>query len=147
MSPDVMDFMRICFSARVFEGYGQTENFCGGCLTVQDDNTSGVVGVPFPCTEIKLIDVPDMEYRSTDKPYPRGEICIRGHSVMREYYQVPDKTAETIDSDGWLRTGDIGLFDSAGRLQIIDRRKNIFKLSQVYTIRHVSLRHVMFTLC
>ncbi|KAI7879036.1 acetyl-CoA synthetase-like protein [Lichtheimia hyalospora FSU 10163] len=130
VSPDVMDFMRICFSARVFEGYGQTENFCGGCLTVQDDNTSGVVGVPFPCTEIKLIDVPDMEYLSTDKPYPRGEICMRGHSVMREYYQVPDKTAETIDSDGWLRTGDIGLFDSAGRLQIIDRRKNIFKLSQ-----------------
>ncbi|KAI9245226.1 hypothetical protein BDA99DRAFT_447971 [Phascolomyces articulosus] len=130
VSPDVMDFMRICFSARVFEGYGQTENMCGGCLTIEDDNTSGVVGAPFPCSEIKLIDVPDMNYLSTDKPHPRGEICIRGHSIMREYYKVPDKTAETIDKDGWLMTGDIGLFDSANRIQIIDRRKNIFKLSQ-----------------
>ncbi|KAG2224348.1 hypothetical protein INT45_006748 [Circinella minor] len=130
VSPDVMDFMRICFSARVFEGYGQTENFCGGCLTLQDDNTSGIVGVPFPCSEFKLLDVPDMDYHSTDKPYPRGEICIRGPSIMREYYKVPDKTAETIDKDGWLLTGDIGLVDDAGRIKIIDRRKNIFKLSQ-----------------
>ncbi|KAI9483387.1 MAG: hypothetical protein EXX96DRAFT_558021 [Benjaminiella poitrasii] len=130
VSPDVMDFMRICFSAKVYEGYGQTENFCAGCLTITDDNTSGVVGAPFPCSEIKLVDVPDMDYRSTDKPYPRGEICIRGHAVMREYYQTPDKTAETIDQDGWLHTGDIGMFDSANRLMIIDRLKNIFKLSQ-----------------
>ncbi|KAL9553112.1 hypothetical protein MBANPS3_003455 [Mucor bainieri] len=130
VSPDVMDFMRICFSAKVFEGYGQTENFCAGCLTISDDNTSGVVGVPFPCSEIKLVDVPDMEYHATDKPYPRGEICIRGNSLMREYYKSPEKTAETIDQDGWLHTGDIGLFDSANRVVIIDRLKNIFKLSQ-----------------
>ncbi|KAG0165207.1 hypothetical protein DFQ28_001503 [Apophysomyces sp. BC1034] len=130
ISPDVMDFMRICFSAKVYEGYGQTENFAGGCLTITDDNTSGVVGVPFPCSEFKLVDVPDMDYLSTDKPYPRGEICVRGTSVMREYYNTPDKTAETIGADGWLHTGDIGLFDSANRLVIIDRLKNIFKLSQ-----------------
>ncbi|KAI8341153.1 hypothetical protein BC941DRAFT_391170 [Chlamydoabsidia padenii] len=130
VSPDVMDFMRICFSANVYEGYGQTENFCGGCLTLTDDNTSGVVGIPFPCSEIKLVDVPDMEYLSTDKPYPRGEICLRGHSIMREYYKMPDKTAETLDADGFLHTGDIGEFDEAGRLKITDRLKNIFKLSQ-----------------
>ncbi|CAO3594617.1 unnamed protein product [Absidia cylindrospora] len=130
VSPDVMDFMRICFSAKVYEGYGQTENFCGGCMTLTDDNTSGVVGIPFPCSEIKLVDVPDMEYLASDQPNPRGEICIRGHSVMREYYKVPDKTAEALDTDGWLHTGDIGVLDEAGRLIIIDRLKNIFKLSQ-----------------
>ncbi|KAI8077874.1 uncharacterized protein BX664DRAFT_343711 [Halteromyces radiatus] len=130
VSPDVMDFMRICFSAAVYEGYGQTENFCGGCLTLTDDTTSGVVGAPFPCSEFKLVDVPDMDYLSTDKPYPRGELCIRGHSVMREYYKTPDKTAETLDTDGFLHTGDIAMIDEAGRVVIIDRLKNIFKLSQ-----------------
>jgi len=126
----VLDFLRICFSAQVFEGYGQTENFVGGCITLSGDLEAGHVGAPFPCSEIKLVDVPEMEYTSKDEPNPRGEICIRGPSVFKEYYKNPEKTAETIDKDGWLHTGDIGMWDEQGRIRIIDRLKNIFKLAQ-----------------
>ncbi|KAI7897488.1 uncharacterized protein BX663DRAFT_444996 [Cokeromyces recurvatus] len=130
IAPEVLDFLKICFSSCVHEGYGQTENYCGGALTILGDNTPSVVGAPFPCSEIKLIDVPEMNYFSTDHPYPRGEICIRGNSIMKEYYKNPEKTAEAIDAEGWLHTGDIGMLDDANRLAIIDRVKNIFKLSQ-----------------
>ncbi|RIA90730.1 hypothetical protein C1645_823030 [Glomus cerebriforme] len=130
ISPDVIDFLRIAFSAEVFEGYGQTENAAGLTISLMGDTSSGHVGPPQVCCEVKLVDVPDMNYTSHDKPYPRGEICVRGNSVFREYYKLPDKTAEAKDKDGWCHSGDIGKWDDQGRLVIIDRLKNIFKLAQ-----------------
>ncbi|KAG0310196.1 hypothetical protein BGZ99_000597 [Dissophora globulifera] len=130
ISPDVMDFLRICFSADVYEGYGQTEQAAGLSMSYRGDLTPGQVGPPQLCVEVKLRDLPAMNYTSQDKPVPRGEILLRGHSVFQGYLKAPEQTAETLDSDGWASTGDVGQWDERGRLVVIDRVKNIFKLAQ-----------------
>jgi long-chain acyl-CoA synthetase len=112
-----------------YEGYGLTECTAVGTITRKRVDIPGKVGVISPSLEMKLIDVPDMQYYSTDKPYPRGEICLRGPSIFLGYYMNEDLTEEALH-DGWFHTGDIGLVDSDGRLGIIDRKKAIFKLSQ-----------------
>ncbi|KAI8815021.1 hypothetical protein BJ742DRAFT_782017 [Cladochytrium replicatum] len=130
ITAEVVDFLRICFSTEFYEGYGQTETCAAVTVTDRHDLQSGHVGVPLPCVHIKLIDVPHMGYTSKDKPHPRGEIAVKGTNIFSGYYRNPQKTAETFTADGWLRTGDIGQWDSKGRLQILDRVKNIFKLAQ-----------------
>lgn len=103
ISPDVMDFLRICFSADVYEGYGQTEQAAGLSMSYRGDLTPGQVGPPQLCTEVKLKDIPSMNYSSADKPFPRGEIMLRGNSVFKGYYKAPKQTEETLDADGWSR--------------------------------------------
>ncbi|ORZ36869.1 hypothetical protein BCR44DRAFT_49634 [Catenaria anguillulae PL171] len=130
ISADVMEFLRICFSCDVLEGYGQTESSAGISITFAGDYAGGNIGVPIPCGIVKLVDVPSMNYTSADTPYPRGEICIKGNQVFKGYYKEPEKTKEALDADGWLHTGDVGMWDEYGRLVIVDRVKNIFKLAQ-----------------
>lgn len=131
LSQDVLEFTRIAFFCEVYEGYGQTEA-CGGdvCTAFGDWSLTGHVGAPAPSLMIKLVDIPEMGYRSTDKPHPRGEICFKGATCFIGYYRDEAKTKETIDEDGWVHSGDIGSWDALGRLRIIDRKKNIFKLAQ-----------------
>ncbi|KFK26499.1 hypothetical protein AALP_AA8G257300 [Arabis alpina] len=130
LSPDVMDFLRVCFGCAVREGYGMTETSCVISSMDEGDNLSGHVGSPNPACEVKLVDVPEMNYTSEDQPYPRGEICVRGPIIFKGYYEDEEQTREIIDGDDWLHTGDIGLWLPGGRLKIIDRKKNIFKLAQ-----------------
>ncbi|KAJ3316481.1 hypothetical protein HDU76_001761 [Blyttiomyces sp. JEL0837] len=130
ISADVLTFLRVAFGCEVLEGYGQTESTAALTVCWPKDYQPGHVGAPNACNEVKLVSVPEMSYNATDKPYPRGEIWVRGGNVFAGYYKDEKKTKETLTDDGWLKTGDIGYIDEKGRVVIIDRKKNIFKLSQ-----------------
>eukprot|EP00449_Zooxanthella_nutricula_P019160 CAMPEP_0198540486 /NCGR_PEP_ID=MMETSP1462-20131121/53224_1 /TAXON_ID=1333877 /ORGANISM="Brandtodinium nutriculum, Strain RCC3387" /LENGTH=682 /DNA_ID=CAMNT_0044270595 /DNA_START=54 /DNA_END=2102 /DNA_ORIENTATION=- len=136
----VLDFLRIVFACPVLEGYGMTETAAGATVTLPGDLEPGTVGAPLPVCELRLQEVPDMGYLRTDTVHGegakamacrgRGEICFRGTNIFKGYYKMAEKTAEAIDDEGWLHSGDIGLWTVDGRLKIIDRKKNIFKLQQ-----------------
>eukprot|EP01023_Acetabularia_acetabulum_P030154 TRINITY_DN28386_c1_g1_i4.p1 TRINITY_DN28386_c1_g1~~TRINITY_DN28386_c1_g1_i4.p1 ORF type:complete len:446 (-),score=74.50 TRINITY_DN28386_c1_g1_i4:304-1641(-) len=130
IAADVFDFLRVCFGAAVVEGYGMTETSCAITISIPNDPVTGHVGVPLPCCEVKLDDIPEMGYTTQDKPYPRGEICVRGPIIFQGYYKDQEKTDEILDKQGWLHTGDVGAWLPGGRLKIVDRKKNLFKLAQ-----------------
>lgn len=135
IAKEVLNFLKIAFCCQIHEGYGQTECGAPASITWTKDPQSGHVGGPYSTLEFKLVDVPEMNYTSEDKDeqgvsYPRGEVCYRGYSVFKGYFRNPEGTRDTIDSEGFVHTGDIGMFLPTGAIKIIDRKKNIFKLSQ-----------------
>lgn len=109
----------------VTTAYGLTE--CGGLATICDpaappEVVAATSGRPIAGTEVSIRN-------AESQPLPAGEtgeICLRGFHVMRGYFQDPEATAEAIDSDGWLHTGDVGRLDEQGNLQITDRLKDMF---------------------
>ncbi|NXN83361.1 ACSL5 ligase, partial [Bombycilla garrulus] len=127
ISPSVLTLLRAALGCQICEGYGQTECSAGSTFSMPGDWTTGHVGAPLPCNIIKLDDVEEMSYFSSNN---EGEVCIKGPNVFKGYLKDPEKTAEAIDKDGWLHTGDIGKWLPNGTLKIIDRKKNIFKLAQ-----------------
>jgi long-chain acyl-CoA synthetase len=135
MSKDLADDIKILFSVPILEAYGMTECAGAAVVTRSRDLTNTNAGGCLSTTKIKLIDVPEMRYGShttlDGNPSPTGEICIGGPCNFKGYYKNPEETAKAIDSDGWIHTGDVGriLPDCQG-LKIIDRVKEIFKLSQ-----------------
>lgn len=126
----VLDFFKVCFCCPVVEGYGLTETSGGASISWPEDPLSGHVGGPLPCCKWRVRDVPEMQYTVNDKPYPRGELQMKGSTIFSGYFKRPDKTAEAFDSEGWFCTGDVVMVYPNGSVRIIDRSKNIFKLSQ-----------------
>ncbi|KAG9339810.1 hypothetical protein JZ751_022477 [Albula glossodonta] len=104
-SPTVLGFLRAALGCQVYEAYGQTECTAGCTFTTPGDWTSGHVGAPLPCNLIKLVDVADKNYFASNG---EGEVCVKGPNVFKGYLKDPEKTAEALDPDGWLHTGDIG---------------------------------------
>ena len=90
---DVLDFLKICFCCPIIEAYGLTESSGGSCITDVNDRLAGHVGGPVESVKIRLKDLPEMNYLSSDKPYPRGEICMYGPSIFAGYYKRPDITS------------------------------------------------------
>ncbi|KAK9463154.1 eukaryotic long-chain fatty acid CoA synthetase (LC-FACS) [Lipomyces oligophaga] len=130
LAADTHQFLRAAFGVPICQGYGLTETH-GACMLAQpEDFTTGHCGPPALTSEVRLRSVPELEYYVTDKPYPRGELLVRGTTVFREYYNDPERTKEAFDDDGWFCTGDVAAIDDLGRVYIIDRVKNFFKLAQ-----------------
>nr|XP_002129741.1 long-chain-fatty-acid--CoA ligase 1-like [Ciona intestinalis] len=127
VSLEVINFMRAALGVNFTEGYGQTEATAAISITIPGDFESGSVGTPAVCNMIKLVDVPEKDYYAKEG---KGEVCAKGPNIFVGYYKDPDKTKETLDEDGWLHTGDVGMWLPNGSLKIIDRKKNIFKLAQ-----------------
>lgn len=126
----LQEFLRIALDATVFQSYGCTET--SGRVTISDSNDFNVLhsGAPGHSVEIQLISIPDMNYYSTDKPNPRGEILIHGPQVFNGYLNDNNKNYfSIINGKKWFHTGDIGRWNPNGTLSIIDRKVNILKLS------------------
>ena len=110
--------------SEILIAYGQTETSPVNHMTVADDPIDKrvkSVGRPAPHCEIKLID-PEGKVVATGE---KGEICCKGYGVMQGYWNDPERTADTIDAQGWLHSGDIGVMDNEGYTQITGRIKDM----------------------
>jgi len=107
----------------------------------------GTVGRPLPGTQLKVID----EAGNTLPLGERGELCVKGPQVMVGYWQRPEATAEVLDAEGWLRTGDIAVIDAEGFVSIVDRKKDLIIVSgfNVYPneIEEVVMAHPKVAAC
>ncbi|XP_068644422.1 long chain acyl-CoA synthetase 4-like isoform X1 [Aristolochia californica] len=122
-------YLRVVTCAHVLQGYGLTETCAGTFVSLPNEPSMlGTVGPPVPNVDVCLESVPEMGYDANSST-PRGEICIRGDTLFSGYYKREDLTKEAL-VDGWFHTGDVGEWQPNGTMKIIDRKKNIFKLSQ-----------------
>jgi fatty acid CoA ligase FadD9 len=121
LSAELRAFMESLLGTHLTDGYGSTE-----AGVVLADNR---IQRP-PVIDYKLVDVPELGYFLSDKPYPRGELLLKTGYMTPGYYQRPDVTAETFDADGFYRTGDIMAESGPDELRYVDRRNNVLKLAQ-----------------
>lgn len=126
----VAEFFRLVVVSEFYDGYGMTETVATGIRTQPGEPVSDFgLMCPFYNYELKIASVPEMGYLASDNP-PRGEMCLRGPAVTSGYYKDPETTAKVLDEDGFIHTGDIVIEEKPGKVRIIDRLKNMFKLSQ-----------------
>ena len=110
--------------AEILQGYGMTETSPATHVALEGSGKPGSVGGLVPSSECRVVDVSTGE---DVEPGESGEIWVRGPHIMKGYLNNPEATAETIDDDGWLHTGDIGYMDEDGDFYIVDRLKELIK--------------------
>ncbi|MBJ7339340.1 carboxylic acid reductase [Mycolicibacterium sp.] len=121
ISPELRAWAEDFLDIHLINGYGSTED---GVVLVDD-----TLRRP-PVLDYKLVDVPELGYFATDRPYPRGELFIKSTDLIPGYYKRPEITAELFDADGWYHTGDVMAEIGPDQLTYVDRRNNVLKLSQ-----------------
>lgn len=125
LAKDIAEEWHKVTGCRILEGYGMTETSpLVACNTYQDYQTDSI-GKALPFTELKVIDPHGLTLAQGEE----GELCVRGPQVMQGYWRQPEETANVLDEDGWLRTGDIASIDAFGNLKIIDRLKDMIIVS------------------
>jgi long-chain acyl-CoA synthetase len=136
------------FGAQVVEGYGLTESSPVThanpfVLKAGEERVMGSIGLPFPNTDVKIMDLETGTKQMPYGPEGVGELCVKGPQVMKGYYNRPDETAKTI-RDGWLYTGDIAYMDSEGWTFIMDRAKDLVK-HKGYSVFPKEIEDYMFS--
>jgi acyl-CoA synthetase (AMP-forming)/AMP-acid ligase II len=125
LGPELTDAVEKRLNVKIRQGYGMTEASPATHYTVAGTERSGTAGRLMPSIEMRMIDP------ETGKDVPSGqagEVWVRGPNVMRGYLNNPEATARTVDADGWLHTGDIGIADDEGYLTVVDRLKELIKV-------------------
>jgi long-subunit acyl-CoA synthetase (AMP-forming) len=128
IDPGIIEFFQ-ALGLSMTEGWGMTELTCAATITSLDRVRNGTVGYAYPGIEVRVDD--------------EGEVLVRGPIVMRGYYRDPEKTADAIDADGWMHTGDIGTMDADGYVKIVDRKKELIITAGGKNISPANIEHLL----
>jgi len=121
----VAERWRTVTGCAICEGYGMTETSPVAAVNPAQANQVGTIGIPVPSTLCKIVDDAGNELPLGEV----GELCVKGPQVIKGYWQREEATAEILDSDGWLKTGDIALIQPDGYMRIVDRKKDMILVS------------------
>lgn len=120
-SGDLKAWVEELLDMHLLDGYGSTE----AGMVLFDGEVQRL-----PVIDYKLVDVPDLGYFATDRPYPRGELLLKTENIFPGYYKRPETTAAVFDPDGYYRTGDVVAEIAPNKVVYVDRRNNVLKLAQ-----------------
>lgn len=109
----------------ICEGYGLTETSPIATVNPIQKIRLGTIGIPVPSTQCKVVDEQGVEQPLGEM----GELCVKGPQVMKGYWQREEATAEILDAEGWLKTGDMGLIEEDGYIRLVDRKKDMILVS------------------